>query len=82
MKKNTSNIVSISAVQENESSQFQSEFKVFVTDRQTNEIQQENRRLKFWFHQFVRNDTEELIRLLFKSDEFPRGKILFIKSNR
>lgn len=70
---------SLPAVRENESSQFQSEFKVFVTDRQTNEIQQENRRLKFWFHQFVRNDTEELIRLLFKSDEFPRDYFSFIK---
>jgi hypothetical protein len=48
-----------------------------VTDKKTRELNQENRTLRLWFYNLTQNeclhDAHELIRSLFKSDEFPRG---------
>ncbi len=48
-----------------------------MTNKQTNKTHQENRVLHFWFNNLQRNqyvnDSNEFMRLLFKSDEFPRG---------
>jgi hypothetical protein len=58
--------------------EFSSQFKVFLTDKKTNKFHQENRILNFWFYnlkqtQYV-NDTNEFMREIFKSDQFPRGE--------
>ncbi|CAF4084971.1 unnamed protein product, partial [Rotaria sordida] len=71
-------------VQDNESHQFSTQFKVFMIDKQTKKLHQENRTLYFWFNnhfkqnQYV-NDTNEFLRTLFKSNEFPRDYFSFIK---
>ena len=61
----------------NEPVEFSTEFKVFMTDKQTKQTHQENRVLHFWFYNLQRNeyinDTNEFMRTLFKSDQFPRG---------
>ncbi len=48
-----------------------------MTDKKTQELHQENRTLRLWFYNFTQTqclyDAHELIRSLFKSDEFPRG---------
>jgi hypothetical protein len=68
----------ILAKTDNEPVQFSSQFKVFMTDKKTQELHQENRSLRLWFFNFTENqclyDAHQLIRSLFKSDEFPRGK--------
>ncbi|CAF0973880.1 unnamed protein product [Rotaria magnacalcarata] len=68
---------------DNEPSQFSSQFKVFMMDKRTQELNQENRILRFWFHSLEQNqclyDANELIHALFKSDEFPRDYFSFIK---
>jgi predicted neuraminidase len=65
------------AQSDNEPVQFSSQFKVFMTDKKTQELHQENRTLRLWFYNLTQNeclhDAHELIRSLFKSDEFPRG---------
>ncbi len=62
---------------ENEPVDFSTEFKVFMTDKQTRKNNQENRVLHFWFHDLQRheymNDTNEFMKLLLKSNQFPRG---------
>lgn len=67
----------LSAERDNEPVQFSSQFKVFMTDKQTQELHQENRTLRLWFYNLTQKqcltDSHELIRSLFKSDEFPRG---------
>jgi len=67
----------ILAQSDNEPTQFSSQFKVFMIDKKTQELHQENRILRFWFYNLTQNeclyDSHELIRSLFKSDEFPRG---------
>lgn len=49
-----------------------------MTDKKTKELHQENRILRLWFFNLTANqslyDAHELIRLLLKSDEFPRGE--------
>jgi len=71
----------ILAERDNEPVQFSSQFKVFMTDKQTQELHQENRTLRLWFYNLTQKqcltDSHELIRSLFKSDEFPRGKRKF-----
>ncbi|CAF0873416.1 unnamed protein product [Adineta steineri] len=71
------------AIRDNEPVQFSSQFKVFMTDKQTDEIHQENRTLRLWFYNLTQNqclsDAHEFIRSLFKSDEFPRDYFSFIK---
>lgn len=66
-----------------EAVQFSSRFKVFMTDKSTREIHQENRTLRLWFHNFVQDqclfDAQAMMRALFKSDEFPRDYFSFIK---
>ena len=58
-----------------------------MTDKKTKELHQENRILRLWFFNLTANqslyDAHELIRLLLKSDEFPRGEknVMFIRSN-
>ncbi|CAF4221574.1 unnamed protein product [Rotaria socialis] len=68
---------------DNEPSQFSSQFKVFMMDKRTQELNQENRILRFWFYSLEQNqclyDANELLRALFKSDEFPRDYFSFIK---
>ncbi|CAF2675522.1 unnamed protein product [Rotaria sp. Silwood2] len=68
---------------DNEPVQFSSQFKVFMTDKKTQELHQENRTLRLWFYSLTQNqclyDANELIRSLFKSDEFPRDYFSFIK---
>ena len=58
--------------------QFSSQLKVFVTDKETREVHQENRTFRFWFYHRDReeyvNSTHEFMRALLKSDEFPRGQ--------
>jgi hypothetical protein len=49
-----------------------------MNDKKTNKLHQENRTLNFWFYdlkqnQYV-NDTNEFMHVLFKTDEFPRGR--------
>ena len=81
MKTNITTIIiklnSFVAQPDNEPVQFSSQFKVFVTDKKTQEVHQENRTLRLWFYNFIQDqclyDANELIRSLFKSDEFPRG---------
>ncbi len=72
----------ILAQSDNEPAQFSSQFKVFMIDQKTKELHQENRILRFWFYNLTQNqcldDAHELIRSLFKSDEFPRGNLFFI----
>lgn len=69
---------SLAALLDREQSQFSSQFKVFMTDKKTQELHQENRLLRLWFNNLTQNqclhDAQELMRLLLKSDEFPRGK--------
>ncbi|CAF3028040.1 unnamed protein product [Rotaria sp. Silwood2] len=69
---------------DNESNQFSTQFKVFMIDKQTKKLHQENRTINFWFNNhFGQNqyadDTNEFLRILFKSDEFPRDYFSFIK---
>ena len=49
-----------------------------MTDKKTGEVHQENRILRLWFHDFAENqslyEAQELMRMLLKSDEFPRGE--------
>jgi hypothetical protein len=65
------------AQEDNETVGFSTQFKVFMTDKQTNKVQQENRVLHFWFYDPKQSeysdDTNEFMRVLFKPDEFPRG---------
>lgn len=52
-----------------------------MTDKKTRELHQENRILRLWFFDHTAlSEAHELIRLLLKSDEFPRGEmsVLFI----
>ncbi|CAF1010450.1 unnamed protein product [Rotaria sordida] len=74
---------SLPAQPDNEPVQFSSQFKVFMIDKKTQELHQENRILRLWFYSLTQNqclyDANELIRLLFKSDEFPRDYFSFIK---
>lgn len=48
-----------------------------MIDKKTQELHQENRILRFWFFNLTQtqclHDANELMRSLFKSDEFPRG---------
>ena len=48
-----------------------------MIDKQTKELHQENRTLRFWFYNPEQNqcddDANEFLRELFRSDEFPRG---------
>ena len=73
----------VSAQADKEPVQFSSRFKVFMTDKSTPEIHQENRTLNLWFHNFVQEqclfDAQAMMRALFKSDEFPRDYFSFIK---
>ena len=66
------------AQSDSEPVQFSSRFKVFMTDKKTGEVHQENRILRLWFHDFAENqslyEAQELMRMLLKSDEFPRGE--------
>jgi hypothetical protein len=81
----------ILAQSDNEPVQFSSGFKVFMTDKKSKELHQENRTLRLWFYNFVQDeclhDSHELMRSVLKSDEFPRGnqnifsKIFFSKNN-
>jgi hypothetical protein len=71
----------ILAQTDNEPVQFSSQFKVFMTDKKTQELNQENRIFRLWFYNFTENqclyDAHAMLRSLFKSDEFPRGKRKF-----
>jgi hypothetical protein len=53
--------------------------KIFMKDKKTQELHQENRILRLWFYNLTQNqclyDAHELIRSLFNSDEFPRGSL-------
>jgi hypothetical protein len=48
-----------------------------MTDKKTKALHQENRTLDFWFYNLEQNghvdETNEFMRELFKSKEFPRG---------
>jgi hypothetical protein len=65
------------AQEDNKPVEFSTQFKVFMTDKKTEKVHQENRILHFWFYDLEQNqyvdDTNEFMRSLFKSDEFPRG---------
>ncbi len=64
--------------EDNKPVEFSTQFKVFMTDKKTEKVHQENRILHFWFYDLEQNqyvdDTNEFMRSLFKSDEFPRGE--------
>ena len=83
MKRLTAAEVIDLAQTDKEAVQFSSRFKVFMTDKSTREIHQENRTLRLWFHNFVQDqclfDAQAMMRALFKSDEFPRDYFSFIK---
>ncbi|CAF0984238.1 unnamed protein product [Adineta steineri] len=72
-----------SVQEENEPVEFSSRFKVFMIDKQTKKIHQENRILHFWFYDLQTdecvNETNEFMRVLLKSNEFPRDYFSFIK---
>ncbi|CAF1677367.1 unnamed protein product [Adineta ricciae] len=72
-----------SAQDENEPVGYTTQFKVFMTDKQTKGVHQENRVLHFWFYdqndEEYSDDVNEFMRGLFKSSEFPRDYFLFIK---
>jgi len=65
------------AQEDNEPVDFSSQFKVFMTDKKTKALHQENRTIHFWFYNLEQNghvdETNEFMRELFKSKEFPRG---------
>lgn len=86
LKKKSLNKIFLQAEFDNEPAQFTSQFKVFIIDKKTQELNQENRILRFWFYNQTQNqslnDAHELIRTLFKSDEFPRGKFNQINSTK
>jgi len=56
---------------------------VFVKDKKTQNLHQENRILRLWFFKPNQDDSlrdgHEFIRTLFKSDEFPKDYFSFIK---
>lgn len=57
--------------------EFTSQFKVFMTDKKTKTLHQENRTLHFWFYDLKQNEyndeINEFMRELLKSNEFPKG---------
>lgn len=69
----------INIAQENdEPVEYSTKFQVFMNDKQTKKVHQENRILHFWFynlqeHQYV-NEINEFMKLLFRTDQFPRGE--------
>ncbi|CAF3180281.1 unnamed protein product [Rotaria socialis] len=69
--------------QDNELAPCSSEFKVFMIDKQTEKLHQENRILHFWFYNLTKQQsidhTNEFLSRLFKADEFPRDYFSFIK---
>lgn len=67
----------LSALPENSAAEFSSSFKVFIGDKRTREIQQENRILRLWFYQFERErclvDAQDLMKNILKTNDFPQG---------
>ena len=70
-------VFSLAAQVEKEPVHFSSQFKVFLTDQKTHQVQQENRTLRFWFFEQEQStyasETNEFLRALLKAEEFPRG---------